>query len=215
MTTKAQDVWNKVAVLTMCDEMHKMRSTIDNIHIQKFCFLSELKGREQNLKTAYYRFFRYNNGPYCPALANDVTTLIKGGFVDPESWQILERGKYLYAYIKDDIEESRLAVEAVGVIRETVGTWHKFKGWDIVEEVYKMIVPVDSLGRTMLVKDIPMKTDILIPERTTARDVSPFSVSLIEEIAEEIKTAEVSFDPNSSEFRHSVTQRLNSALALN
>jgi len=198
----------------MCDEMHKVRSTIDNIHIQKFCFLSELKGREQNLKTAYYRFFRYNNGPYCPALANDVTALIKGGFLDPESGELLDRGRHLYAYVKDDIEDSKPATEAVGIIRKIVDAWQRFKGWDIVEEVYKLTVPVDSLGIPMIVKDIPMKTDILIPERTNAREVSPFSPELINEIEEELRISEVSFDRNSNEFQQSVTNRLKAALAL-
>jgi uncharacterized protein YwgA len=212
MPTKAQEVWNKVAVMALCDEMHGAHSTIDNVHIQKLCFLSELRGREQDIKSAYYRFFRYNNGPYSKALANDVTALVTGCFVDPESGALLDRGRYLYAYIKADLDESELASKAIGIIRRTVEEWRAFKDWSIVDEVYKMVVPVDGLGRSMLVKDIPKGTDILIPERTHAKDVSPFSPELIAEIESELAADPVSFDPSSAEFQKSVASRLDAAL---
>jgi uncharacterized protein YwgA len=212
MSTRAQEVWNKVAVMTLCDEMQKAHSTIDNVHIQKLCFLSELKGREQDIKSAYYRFFRYNNGPYSKALANDVTALISGCFVDPESGALLDRGRYLYTYIKPDLEESELASKAIGVIRGVVDEWKGFKDWSIVDEVYKMTVPVDALSKSMLVKDIPLKTDILIPERSNAKDIPPFSPGLIADIESELTAQPVSFDPASSEFQSSVRSRLEAAL---
>ncbi len=214
MPTRSQDAWNKVAVLSLCDEMHKGQWTIDNVHIQKLCFLSELRGREQDLKIAYYRFFRFNNGPYSMALANDVTSLIKQGFVDPESGELLDRGRYFYKYVHSDIQQSETAIHALKIIRETAQTWQKFKGWDIVNEVYKMTVPVDGLGKDMLVKDIPLKTDILVPERSNARDVSPFSSELVEEIQEELSSAPVSFDPDTEEFQEFISARVNRALSI-
>jgi hypothetical protein len=214
MATRAQDAWNKIVALALCDEMHRTKSTIDNVHIQKLCFLSELQGRQKNLKTAYYRFFRYNNGPYSSALANDITHLSKFGFIDPENGEVLDRGRRLHNYVKPDIERSDLATGALAVVKNIVDSWQPYKGWEIVEQVYNLPVPVDGLGKTMMVRDIPTKTDIIIPERSSALDVVPFPSEIVDDIYAELAIPQSDLDLDSEEIWRSVTDAVESAFSL-
>jgi len=201
MATKAQSAWNKIALLEVLEAAHNSgRKLVDNVAIQKLTFLAELQGRKVDLKSAYYRFFRFKHGPFSKELLNDVTYLERYGFIDPENRELLDRGRYLIGYVQTEIEASELASQTLGIINEIAENWKDFKGWSIVDKVYELKVPVDGMGQQkMLVADIPLNTDILVPDWSHERDVQPFSMETVEDIQSELLIPWSELDPESEE----------------
>jgi hypothetical protein len=138
---------------------------------------------------------------------------VKAGFIDPENGEMLDRGQYLYNYLRPDIERSQLATAALDLIRQTTNSWRRFKGWDIVNEVYKLTVPVDALGKEMKVKDIPMKTDIIIPERSRAQDVQPFGPEIVDDIYAELAIPQSDLDIDNPALWESAAASLEAAFS--
>jgi hypothetical protein len=216
MTTRAQSAWNKIAVITLCDVSRKVNpAPVTNVVIQKVAFLTELEGRRQGIKTGYYRFFKYKHGPFSNALSWDIADLEKGRFIDSESGELLDRGRYLLDYVRSELDSSPLTNDVMRVIHKISESWKSRRGWDIVDAIYQLRVPVDALqGQNMFVRDIPLKTDILIPEWSPAQDYSPFSARVVEDIEEELNISPSALDPSSEEFSSSVTDAYHRALAM-
>jgi uncharacterized protein YwgA len=214
MPTRAQYAWNKVAVFVLLENAPEKAPTVfDNLRIQKLLFISEIRGREVDLKTAYYKFFRYNLGPYSSKLANDVRHLEAFGFIDSETRALTERGQYLYRYIREEIVGSDSAQKAIALIQDTCEQHCSRVSSKLVDFVYDLKVPVDGLGKEIWrVRDIPLRTDILIPEDSAAHDVGPLSEALIAEIEAEMQAPPISLDPASDEFQEAITERLRQAL---
>lgn len=215
MPTRAQDAWSKIALLAILDAAHrKGRRSVSNAIAQKLTFLTELQGREIQLKAAYYRFFRFNNGPYSKALANDITFLEEGGFIDPETRELSQRGYFLFRYVKPEIERSELGLQVLQLIDQVCVEWDKYRGWDLVKAVYQLTVPVDALnGERMLVDKIPMLTDIIIPERSDARDVQPFAPEIVDDIYSELSLSPERLDPDNPALWESVLANLDAAFS--
>jgi hypothetical protein len=215
MATKAQIVWNKIALLMICDEAHRVnKSAVTNVVIQKSVFLTELNGRSKDLKAAYYRFFRYKHGPFSTSLSWDIAEFEKGDFIDSESGELLDRARYLLDYVLPEIEPNEVFKTVRDVIIRTAEQWKAYRGWEIVSKVYELKVPVDSLnGQQMRVSDIPMKTDILIPERSEARELQPLPEDLLDDIYSELNIRSDHLDPSSEELRVAGATSLETALA--
>ena len=215
MITEEQDVWNKIALLALLDGAHKASKVpADNFAIQKLGFISELNGRTHNLHTAYYKFFRFTYGPYSSQLANDVRLLESLRIIDPESRELTSRGKFLMDYISPEVEASDPAKEALNIIAETSKEWGWRRGWQIVDPVYELTVPVDGRdGEEMKISGIPLNTDILVPSLFSGRDASPFSKEMIEDIHAELAIPADRLNPDSEEFIQRVSDALNRALA--
>jgi hypothetical protein len=201
MTTRAQSVWNKIALLEVLDaDFQSGRKSASNVGIQKLTFLTELVGRSKDIKAAYYRFYRFKHGPLSKELLNDVSYLERFNFIDSESRELLDRGKYLLDYVKPEIDASGLATEVVAIARSVAEEWKYYRGWDIVNKVYELSVPVDGMGRQRVrVSDIPIGTDILVPEWSHERDVQPFSADTIDDIQSELSIPWSDLDPDSEE----------------
>lgn len=215
MATKAHCAWNFIAVLKTCEWARRVsNSPADHLVVQKSLFLNELQGRTKDLKVAYYRFFRYNNGPYSSGLHWDLDKLQQQGFIDSETGDVLERGQYLLDYVNPALDADPLTPTFNGVIQHVAEGWKDYRGWSIAERVYDLKVPVDALGGQMMrVADISPKIDILIPEQSSARDFSPFSPDLVEDIYAELSIPLSRLDPLSEELRHSGAEALEAALA--
>ncbi|MGA9985043.1 MAG: hypothetical protein WBP95_16320, partial [Acidobacteriaceae bacterium] len=210
---RAQYAWNKVALFVLFDAAQKQPSFVDNLRIQKLFFISEIKGREENLKTAYYKFFRYNFGPYSKTLANDVRHLEAFGFIDSENRELTERGRFLFRFIQEELAELKSAGNAVELIQHTCEEHRHKTSSRLVDYVYDLRVPVDGLGKEIwTVRDIPMCTDILVPDDSDAHDVGPLPEALVEDIESELQTPPKSLDPASEEFQETMTERLRQAL---
>ncbi len=91
-------------------------------------------------------------------LASDIIQLVKRGFIDPENGEMLNEASAFTVISKPDIDRSELANSALRLIFGIPLIPGGDLCWDIVDEVYKLTVPVDALGREMTIKDIPLKT---------------------------------------------------------
>lgn len=216
MATKAQCAWNKIALLAVLDAAHRFNpAPVTNVAIQKLLFLTELEGRKENVKAAYYRFYRFKHGPFSTELSWNIAEFETGGFIDSESGELLDRGKYLLDYVSPELNKSDLAGTVAGVIDRVSERWKTYRGWSIVKEVYKLQVPVDGLGgQVVMVEDIPQKIDILVPDRSHERDFEPFSKNLIDDLEEELQIPARALDPSSEEFHEAVTTAYRRALAV-
>jgi hypothetical protein len=214
LSTKAQTAWNRIALLALLDCAHRANpAAMTNAIIQKHLFLIELEGRLKNIKTAYYRFFRFRYGPFSNELSWNIADFEKGNFIDSESGELLERGKYLLGYVKAEIKKDPQASTVSGLIKATVDKWKSHRDWSIVEAVYGLRVPVDGMhGKVMLVRDIPQKTDILIPERSQAAEFQPLPDDLVDDVSAELAIPTERLIPSESGFRSAV-ESLDAALA--
>lgn len=83
-----------------------------------------------------------------------------------------------------------------------------------MDEVYKLKVPVDGLGQAMMiVKEIPIKTDILIPERSQAADVEPFPPEVVDDIYAELAIPQSDLDLDSEVIWRSVSEAVDAAFS--
>jgi len=214
MLTKSQNIWNKVALLNILDGAHAENpETADNFSIQKLSFISELNGRLENLRSAYYKFFRYKNGPYSSGLANDVRQLESLGLIDPESRVVTDRGRFFLDYAQPEVEESDTAKASLQAINNATKKWGKLRGWQIVDAVYALSVPVDDLnGTKMKVSDIPLHTDILVPWKFSGRDAISFSEDMVSDLEAELSIPAAHLDPDSPELLARVSDALEAAL---
>jgi hypothetical protein len=136
------------------------------------------------------------------------------GFIDSETGEILERGRYLLDYVKPELENYELTPTFYGVVEKVAKSWQSYRGWSIAEKVYELKVPVDGLsGKIMRVQDIPIHTDILIPEQSTAHDFQPFSDDLIDDIYSELSIPPERLDPSCETLRLEAAASLEGALA--
>lgn len=215
MLTPAQTAWNRIAALVILREGRpKHFQSIDNLRIQKLCFRSEIKGKQSGHVPAFFKFFRYDLGPYSKELANEVTALEARDFVNSETRCLTWRGEYLLEYVAPEIEKFKEAQRAIQVIEEVCEECRSIRASStLVDKTYEMVVPVDQFGdRMMKVKDIPMHTDIIIPELMP--NAAYLSDEMIADLEEEWKIPPSALDESSAEFNEVVDSAYRRVLAM-
>jgi uncharacterized protein YwgA len=215
MDTKAQSAWNKIALLLMAQLVTQANpEPATHVVLQKHLFLAELEGRKRHIKPASYRFYRYTWGPFSNSLSWNIAEFEKLGFLDSESGQLLDRGKYLLDYVRPELDQSEMAAEALGTFEKTVREWKRYRGWSIVNAVYKLRVPVDGWGgKECTVKEIPEKTDILVPDRSLDREFQPLPLDLVDDIYSELEFPIERLDTSCEESRAAASELLETLLA--
>jgi len=215
MHTRPQDAWNKVALLKILEGAHKENrdSPADNFCIQKLGFVSEVNGRKIGSNAAFFKFYRYNYGPYSSTLANDVRKLEKLRLIDSESRELTDRGRFLLEYLQPEIEASPVARNAILAIDQTIKEWGAYRSWHIVNRVYDLNVPVDGRhGQEMRVRDIPMNTDILDPELRKGPEL--LSIQMADFVEQELAISAEDLDPTSPKFIESINAHLRNVHAM-
>jgi uncharacterized protein YwgA len=213
-TNRVQRGWNHIAALILLREGRpKHFQTIDNLRIQKLGFRSEIKGQQDGQLPAYFKFFRYDLGPYSKELANEITALEIRDFVNPATRCLTWRGEYLLEYIQPEIkrfEAAQKAVETIQMICEEARSIRLSR--KLVDETYEMQVPVAQFSnRIMLVKDIPMHTDIIIPDPSYIPPV--LSNEMVANLEEEWKIDPAVLDESSEAFNEAVDSAFLRAMA--
>lgn len=198
----------------MFDCANQVASISGNIHIQKLAFIYELEGQRKGIKAAHYRFFRYTMGPFSKDLANDVGFLKELEFVTKWSNEVTHRGRFLLEYLGPHLNKARTATTALQILRKVCKEYAKFSGWDLMNQVYKMNVPVISYGNKRLkVKEIGSFIDILDPIRDDKlRDIEPLPEDTISDLKEEFAIQASRLDPQNASVRASVLRTLHRAL---
>jgi uncharacterized protein YwgA len=215
MLTQTHIVWNKIALLAIIDASFRAgRNSLDNVEIQKLSFLTEIGARDQNLKAAYFRFYREKFGPYSTSVANAVTSFEKLGLINQENRELRDRGRYLLRYARPDIEKSETAMEALRLISDVSNEWKDYRGWSIKEKVYELDVAVQGLGgRTMTMPQIPLYIEIVNPETAPGRDITGISPELVADICAELAIPSSRLDADSEEVWAHSLEALKESLA--
>jgi hypothetical protein len=214
MHTGAQLAWNRIATLALLrDGRPKNFQSIDNLRIQKLGFRSELKGQSTGNLPAFFKFFRYNLGPYSKELAMQVRGLEERDFVDSETRCLTWRGEYLLEYVEPEIRQHEAAQRAIETIRETCEECRSIRASSkLVDQTYELEVPVAGMGnQIMRVRDIPMNTDIIVPPHFLPHPM--LSANTIAEIQEEWQIPPSSLDPSTQEFNDAVDSAYRRVLA--
>ena len=139
MYTRAHFAWNRIATLAILrDGRPKHFQSIDNLRIQKLGFRSELKGQLIGSLPVFFKFFRYNLGPYSKELAWQIRELEERYFIDSETRCLTWRGEYLLEYIEPEIQQHQAARRAIETIRETCEECRSIRSSSIlVDQTYE------------------------------------------------------------------------------
>ena len=214
MHTSAQLAWNRIATLALLREGRpNSAQSIDNLRIQKLGFRSELKGQSRGNLPAFFKFFRYDLGPYSKELAWQVRALEERDFINSETRCLTWRGQYLLEYIEPEIRRFEAARNALEIIRETCEECRSIRlSSRLVDQTYEMQVPVAGMGnQIMRVRDIPMNTDIIVPPPFLPLPM--LSPEMVEELREEWEIPPSSLDPSTREFNDAVDSAYRRVLA--
>src|SRR5436305_4671852 len=193
MRFPAQQYWDHIFLLNLskcADE------PLDNLKIQKIAFISENEARKKKLKAAHFPFFRYTYGSFSREVANDVRKLEDLGFLHPETREPTERAKYLLDYTEEFVKKSKAAQSSLRIVAHICRKYRGVKSTKLVDIVYKMKVPVAQFqDRIMLVRDIPLRADIIRPDSDLLPDFSIFPQQAIEDLRAEFALSAEDLNP--------------------
>jgi hypothetical protein len=214
MHTSAQLAWNRIATLALLrDGRPKHFQSIDNLRIQKLGFRSELRGQSTGNLPAFFKFFRYDLGPFSKELAWQVRALEERDFINSETRCLTWRGEYLLEYVQPEIRQYEAARRAIETIHEVCEECRSIRASStLVDQTYELEVPVAGMGnRTMRVRDIPMNTDIIVPPHSLPHPM--LSAETVANIQEEWEIPPSSLDPSTQEFNDAVDSAYRRVLA--
>jgi len=136
-----------------------------NLKLQKLCFLGEWELMKSEAKGLHFKFFRYNNGPFSKDVAEDYKFLAQKRRVYGSIYQLTPDGEILLdSFLKStrDISDNAIFFD---ILDKVIKKWGNYFGQALMNEVYKMkIKPHDYPDREMTIRDIPIHSDILVPE---------------------------------------------------
>lgn len=136
-----------------------------NLKLQKEVFLTELKLLEAGLGGLYYRYFRYNYGPYSRELAESFKWLAERSFIHKTTFTLTERGLYLVELTEGVLRDYKQNPKIFDAVDSTVDEHRRHNGYQLTQVVYNTkVAPHDVPGEELKVKDIPMFCDILVIE---------------------------------------------------
>lgn len=129
--------------------------------IVKTAFRVELALRDQGMIGPTFRFYRYKKGPFSVELLNAYDTLWSRGFA--KNFALTERGKRLSKFMETlkRIPHNRSVFNVMDAALERCRIQH---GSRMMDDLYEIRVrPEDGKDKVVL-KDIPMNTDIVAPK---------------------------------------------------
>jgi len=196
-TGKEKTLWDQVFLLNLFTCSHE---PLDNLKIQKITFLSEIEGRNSNLATANYPFFKFTFGPYSKTLANTVRKLEVFKFIDPEFRKLTKRGEYVLEFVNEFVKSSPKAEESLKILQAMCDQYRDIKSSSLVDVVYGIKVSVVGMsGNIMSVSEIPMCVDIIVPEEEKLETVIPFPEDILNDLATEFSLRPDDVDANKPE----------------
>ena len=207
MVTTGQQIWNRMAVLSLFDQTNKFGQIEGRLKIQKLTFLCELEGIKKKTPPLYFRFFRYTLGPFSPELANEIKVLGELGFIATTTGRLTPRGEYALGYFETGIQASEEARKSLKIIKDIAKHYGKRSGQQLMSFVYGLKVPVYDLGgKEMVVKAIPAFLDILDPAHM--QDITKAEIldkQLIRDLLEEFAIPSEDLKPGSPARRAAVS----------
>lgn len=163
MKTESQKLSETLLLLRI---LEKDRNISGKLKFQKEVFLAELALLESNLGGLFFKFFRYNLGPYSKDLTQTYEFLALQGFVHRSNFRLTERGEYLNKWVELTLKSYENNSKIYRVIDSTVKKYSPYHGEGLKRRVYRLKVkPFDMPEKEMAVEEIPSFTDIIVPQQ--------------------------------------------------
>jgi uncharacterized protein YwgA len=184
MKTEKQRIAETVLLLRI---LGKDNNIFGNLKLQKEVFLTELRLLEANLGGLYYKYFFYNYGPFSSDLATDYTSLAEKGFIHKTTYRLTPRGQYLVEFVEGSIRRHGQNSKILDIVDTTVTKYRKFNGRQLMQIVYDLVVePEDMPGKKIKIEDMPIFTDILLPECCNFKSQLEIPAHLLADIKAEL-----------------------------
>lgn len=212
MRSPSQKLSDCYAITYLLDCVNRVSFIDGNLKVQKLVFLHEFLGIKDKIKSNHYKYFRYNLGPYSKDLANDIGQLENLGILN-SSRKLTKRGRFFLEYFRPEVSKSiGQSLEYADAVCDSFG---KATGPKLVNQVYKLSVPVSDLGGNYkTVRDIPIFTDIFDPiHDPTTKDLPSLEDETVEQMQEELSISPEELNPSNPDFKKLVSKHLERALA--
>lgn len=205
--------WDGLAVLKLFDAVNQVGAIDGNLKAQKVTFLYELAGQKRKIRAGHMRFTRFKRGPYSWQLAALVEMLEAGGFIDPDTRHLTNRGRYVLEYATPELSDT--AKGAFELAERTADDYGSRTGPELTTLVYAMSVPVFDLGGEFLrMKKIRQGVDILRPaEQPELADPSADVSELLDDLTAEFAITPRSLNPATPEARERTMDAVQRAIA--
>lgn len=162
MKTEKQEISETLLLLRI---LQKDDNIDGSLKLQKEVFLTEQNLLRSQLGVLCYKYFRYTWGPYSKELAEKFKSLAERGFVHKTTYTLTERGIYLLEFVDGILRDYRHNSKIFEIVDSTVAKYKRYSGPQLTNIVYNTEVEAhDSPGKELKVKDIPVFTDIFVPE---------------------------------------------------
>ena len=163
--------------------------------LQKQIFLNELQLTDRKSGGLYYKYFRYNYGPFSRQLQDNFNALVNLGFVHKTTYRPTERGKYLIGYVEGCIANYQDNALIFDIIGTTTAKYRKYNGSQLMRLVYDMAIsPIERPDHKMKIKDIQIFTDLLLPECETFKHELSFPDQIFSDIKAELSMDKETWD---------------------
>jgi len=210
MKTENQKVSENILLLKI---LEKDNNILGATKLQKQVFLNELKLDEMDAGGLYYKYFRYNYGPFSFQLQNSYNILADKGFVHKTTYRLTDRGKYFIGYAEGCLASYKNNSRIFESVEETTQKYKRYNGTQLMRLVYDMaIAPVENPTRRMKIKDIPAFTDLLRPECNSFEYELKFPAHILEDFKEELAMDKDTWD-NLEESQSPAIKKATHALA--
>lgn len=163
MKTESQKISETLLLLRIVE---KDRNILGRLKFQKEVFLAEWTLLESNLGGLFFKFFRYNLGPYSKDLAETFEFLCQKGFIHKSNFRLTERGEYLNEFVEKTLKSYQNNSKIFHAVDSTVKKYSHFNGQELKNQVYRLKVkPFDLPEKELTVEKIPSFTDIIVPQQ--------------------------------------------------
>ncbi len=192
MKTEKQKISEALLLLRI---LHKDNNILGNLKLQKEVFLTELNLLQSDLGGLYYKYFRYNLGPYSKELAENFKWLAERGFVHKTTYSLTERGIYLVEFMEGVLREYKKNAKIFDLVDSTVSQYRDYNGYKLTNVVYNLkVAPHDLPDEEIKVKDIPVFTDILVAEDFEDAANLEFPPSILDSLRAELEMDKKTWD---------------------
>lgn len=214
MKTEKQKISQSLLLLKILQEDGNI---LGNLKLQKQVFLNELRLLQSNIGGLYYKYFRYNYGPFSGDLWMDFTLLANKGFVYKTTHELTPRGRYLLEFVEGSIRKHKDNEEIFNLIERTTAKYRKYTGTQLMNLVYELVVePEDMPRQKVKIEDIPAHTNILLPECHTFKYELKIPDHFLDDIKSELGMDKDTWDnleENHAQAIKRATQELKNAIA--
>ncbi len=158
-----------------------------NLKLQKQVFLNELALIKSNFGGLYYKYFRYQLGPFSADLAADFQWVANTGLAHKTTYKVTDRGQYLVDFVDGTIGDYKNNSQILKLIDKTTARYTPYDGQKLMKLVYQLALPPeDTPGTEVKIEKMPTFMDILSPERHTFKCEFQIPPSTLEDIKDEL-----------------------------